>query len=646
MLINGRRLVPGDPALVGGRHQHHPRRADQARRRADRRRVVGVRCRRGCRRRQLRDGHGFRRLQARRPVFGLQPPEPRRAAVYRARSNSTRLRLPDAASVDRRRHHRRDARVRRRLRRRPRPHHGLCRLSQDQRGHCRTTATIRRARSAARTAAQVTANGQLYNCGGSATSAHGSFLAFIRPRRIRGGHSPRPSSSRSQPHVRRPASRRTISRRPTTSSVPTSATPPASSPITKSRDAIKPYIEFMFMDDRSVAQIAPSGDFGNTLVDQLRQPAAVGAAAGHRLRPRESARQPDAGNALTSCQRGCVGSLDGSESQPTRRRSTSSIRSTGATYNRGFCSRSCAATSKAARVRTICSTPAIAACSARRAISARPGSYDAYYQYGRTNFAETYLNDFSVTRLTRALDVVAGPAGGAPICRSALDGTDPNCVPYDIFSPGRRQPSQAASPICQTPGFQRGINSEQVARPIVAGSAGRIRHQVAVGRRGRRHRARRRIPQGELDFYADTAFQTGDLAGQGARDPAGRGRFNVKEVFAEVRMPIVQDSFIYDLTSPAAIATRDYSIAGGRSRPTPTRSRANSRRSATSASAAATTARFARRPCRICSHRSASCSTVRPIRARALAIAAADVGLSRSGPGGRSGRRCQPGRPV
>ena len=42
--------------------------------------------------------------------------------------------------------------------------------------------------------------------------------------------------------------------------------------------AIKPYMEFMFMDDRTVAQIAPSGDFGNTLTPQLRQSAALGAA--------------------------------------------------------------------------------------------------------------------------------------------------------------------------------------------------------------------------------------------------------------------------------------------------------------------------------------------------------------------------------
>ena len=38
--------------------------------------------------------------------------------------------------------------------------------------------------------------------------------------------------------------------------------------------ALRPYLEVMFMDDRTVAQIAPSGDFGNTFFDQLRPPGA------------------------------------------------------------------------------------------------------------------------------------------------------------------------------------------------------------------------------------------------------------------------------------------------------------------------------------------------------------------------------------
>src|SRR6476646_1290653 len=36
--------------------------------------------------------------------------------------------------------------------------------------------------------------------------------------------------------------------------------------------AIKPYLEFMFMDDRPLAQIAPSGDFGNTLTINCDNP--------------------------------------------------------------------------------------------------------------------------------------------------------------------------------------------------------------------------------------------------------------------------------------------------------------------------------------------------------------------------------------
>ena len=40
----------------------------------------------------------------------------------------------------------------------------------------------------------------------------------------------------------------------------------------RSAPAIKPYLEFMFMDDRTLAQIAPSGDFGNTLTINCDNP--------------------------------------------------------------------------------------------------------------------------------------------------------------------------------------------------------------------------------------------------------------------------------------------------------------------------------------------------------------------------------------
>ncbi len=98
-------------------------------------------------------------------------------------------------------------------------------------------------------------------------------------------------------------------------------------------------------------------------------------------------------------------------------------------------------------------------------------SYDAFYQYGRTAFSQVYQNDFSVNRLGRALDVVTGP-DGTPVCRSTLDGTDPNCVPWDIFSPGTVAPSAAANAYLSTPGFSRGIVEEQIASAYFSGSLG------------------------------------------------------------------------------------------------------------------------------------------------------------------------------
>src|SRR6185369_11980574 len=102
-------------------------------------------------------------------------------------------------------------------------------------------------------------------------------------------------------------------------------------------------------------------------------------------------------------------------------------------------------------------------------------SYDAYYQFGTTRFSQAFQNDFSVIRLSRALDVVANPAvggvvgvaAGTPVCRSALPGTgvgggalDPNCVPYNIFTLGGVTP--AALAYLQVPLLSRGNVNETI----------------------------------------------------------------------------------------------------------------------------------------------------------------------------------------
>ena len=88
-----------------------------------------------------------------------------------------------------------------------------------------------------------------------------------------------------------------------------------------------------------------------------------------------------------------------------------------------------------------------------------PGwNYDIAAQYSRVALARTYLNDFSTTRTARALDVVN--VGGTPTCRSVVNGTDPNCVPWDIFVAGGV--TQAALDYLQIPLVQRGDTTQQV----------------------------------------------------------------------------------------------------------------------------------------------------------------------------------------
>src|SRR5688572_29672723 len=96
-------------------------------------------------------------------------------------------------------------------------------------------------------------------------------------------------------------------------------------------------------------------------------------------------------------------------------------------------------------------------------------SYDAFYMFGRVNYNNVFENDFSVTRLVRATDVVTGP-NGQPVCRSVVDGTDATCVPYDIFAPNSVTP--AALNYLQIPLLADGLTEETVAGASITGNLG------------------------------------------------------------------------------------------------------------------------------------------------------------------------------
>jgi iron complex outermembrane recepter protein len=166
-----------------------------------------------------------------------------------------------------------------------------------------------------------------------------------------------------------------------------------------------------------------------------------------------------------------------------------------------------------------------------------PWTYDVSVTHGRVNARETLSNDFSTSRLTNALNVVN--VGGVAICQSVVDGTDPACVPYNIFSTGGVTP--AALKYITEGGMASGFAQRTIAAAQLVGDLEKYGIKsplsdkafgVAVGTEYRVEQVR---------YNLDTAYGTADLL---TTSPAARpteGMFRVSEVFAELKMPLVAD---------------------------------------------------------------------------------------------------------
>ncbi|MEH6437772.1 TonB-dependent receptor domain-containing protein [Massilia sp. DD77] len=183
-------------------------------------------------------------------------------------------------------------------------------------------------------------------------------------------------------------------------------------------------------------------------------------------------------------------------------------------------------------------------------------NYDVFAQVGKVLFSETYFNDFSNQRIGRALDVVSTAAG--PACRTFVSGVDPNCVPYNMWSLGGV--SQEALAYLQTPGFQKGSTHQSVQGLNLSTDLGEYGLKLPTSNNGIglalgwEHRTEK------LDLATDTAFETGDLAGQGGPTKGVSGQFSVRDYYAETRIPVLEKMpFADQLTLTASYRRSDYS---------------------------------------------------------------------------------------
>ena len=288
--------------------------------------------------------------------------------------------------------------------------------------------------------------------------------------------------------------------------------------------AFHPYVEAMFMKDHSLGQLAPSGDFGNTLTINCDNPML-------------SAQQQAQLCTTTNKVLGYLGTYPLNTRAYTRLKPAAQAQVTGLTTaalsNTAFFDLLRRNVEGGPRINDISHTSVRALAGAKGEL-APAWQYDASIQYGRTEYDEAFTNDVSKSRLANALDVI--DVHGVPTCRVKALGSDLACAPYDVFS--GNGPSAASLAYISASGDKRGATTQTIASLQLTGDLGHYGLQSPWARHGAALALGGEWRRETLHMTADQALATGDLAG-GAQAPPISGAYDAAEVFGEANVPLI-----------------------------------------------------------------------------------------------------------
>lgn len=181
-------------------------------------------------------------------------------------------------------------------------------------------------------------------------------------------------------------------------------------------------------------------------------------------------------------------------------------------------------------------------------------NWDVFGQWGQSKKHTVFRNDLSYTALQQALDVVAGP-GGEPVCFDPSNG----CVPLNVFADTTLTEEEIAFVL------RDGIEDTKVTQFILGANLGgdisflqspwaSNPAAFSVGAEYRREKAVTEV---------DDLYGSGDLIYYGQGQDIS-GKYDVKELYGEVKIPLVEDRPFFDtLGIEAGVRYSDYSTVGG-----------------------------------------------------------------------------------
>jgi iron complex outermembrane recepter protein len=277
------------------------------------------------------------------------------------------------------------------------------------------------------------------------------------------------------------------------------------------------YLEVMLMDDHTLAQIAPSGDFNNTRLVNCNNP------------------MLSADEVAKFCTAAGLGPTDMANVTIGRRNVEGGNRTYDLTHE------------------------------AFRFVAGLKGeinkqwNYDFYGLDAQTRVPASYLNDMNYTRIQNALIVDGNPSDPTTWhCRSDVAN---GCVPWNIFKVGGV--TQAALNYLALPEVSLSSLTTQVVGGKVNADLKDYGLAFPSATEGIRFALGAEYRKENLTYSPDLAFQLALGSGSGGPSLPVSGNYSVKEGFAEFFIPIIQDHrWAKDLSLDLAYRYSEYNLNG------------------------------------------------------------------------------------
>ncbi len=178
-------------------------------------------------------------------------------------------------------------------------------------------------------------------------------------------------------------------------------------------------------------------------------------------------------------------------------------------------------------------------------------NWDAFYAFGETTENQVSTGQFNVVNFRNALNVTRDGAGNL-VCLDP-QAREEGCVPVNVF--GRNTINAAGLAYIDAPSFLSTDTTQTLAGANASGTLGDPFGLGAIGVAvGVEYR----------EEFSDSQFDALQAAGLngGNAIPRTTGKFDVYEAYGEVRVPILQDSFVHSLSLSGAGRISDYSTVG------------------------------------------------------------------------------------